>query len=346
MRIHLTITLAVCVGLALVIGCRTEQVAKIDVKIEPVAASTASKAMVRVTQGTELEGFPSVSLDGDEVAFVRFSKDVKQADIYSINIQGQGASKRITQHMAIDSAPVWYRLPRTGEDVVVFDSNRTAMFSIWERSATGAGASLQIVPDDPFYHYSSPDVNRVNGKIAFVRTTVKMPMLDPLRALRYGVDARIVVCDHDGRNVTDFAHGVCPRWSPDGKRLAFAKRGTAGRFDIWVVNADGSEMLQITQHVGDEIEPAWSPDGSALAFCANRVAGVGWRDKQRFGDFDIWLASLKTGKVVQLTSAGPFEGWPAFAANGDIYFHSFSIDAEKRVSAGVWRVTPEIPGAE
>jgi len=338
MRIYLTGLVTMCVIIA---GCRTKPEAKVAVKVEPVAAASASKSMVRVTQGTEPEGFPAVSSDGDEVAFVRFPQN--RADIYVINVQGHGTARRVTHHLALDTAPEWYRLPRTGEDVIVFDSNRTSRFSIWERSAAGSGGTREVVQDDPFYQYSSPDVNRVNGKIAFVRTTAKVPMLDPLRALRYGRDARIVVCDHDGSNMTDFVNGVCPRWSPDGNRMAFAKRGTAGRFDIWVANADGSNMTQITQHVGDEIEPAWSPDGSALAFCANRVVG-GPNEEESFGDFDIWFVSLETGKTVQLTSAGPFEGWPTFAPNGNIYFHSFAISVEGRVSASVWRLTPELPG--
>jgi len=56
-----------------------------------------------------------------------------------------------------------------------------------------------------------------------------------------------------------------PRWSPDGTRIAFSAN-PHGHFDIYVMNADGSGLTEITSSPGDEVEPAWLPDGSALAF--------------------------------------------------------------------------------
>lgn len=59
--------------------------------------------------------------------------------------------------------------------------------------------------------------------------------------------------------------GIKPRWSPDGKRLAFLRAG-----DIWVMNADGSAQKRVTQ-LGNVGAPTWSPDGRWLA----AVASVG-----------------------------------------------------------------------
>jgi Tol biopolymer transport system component len=71
-----------------------------------------------------------------------------------------------------------------------------------------------------------------------------------------------------------------PAWSPDGSQLAFwavvldedadpsnATLGPGGDFpaQIFVINADGSRMRQIT-HTGDNRWPTWSPDGSRIAF--------------------------------------------------------------------------------
>ena len=58
-----------------------------------------------------------------------------------------------------------------------------------------------------------------------------------------------------------------PVWSPDGSRIAYVAPG-GGNFglDIWVMDADGSNPVNITQHAGDEFDPVWMPDGSLIAF--------------------------------------------------------------------------------
>src|SRR3989304_3807875 len=58
-------------------------------------------------------------------------------------------------------------------------------------------------------------------------------------------------------------------WSPDGRRLAFV--GTLadslnGSSEIFVIDADGSNLVQLTQNEGDDGRPAWSPDSTQIAF--------------------------------------------------------------------------------
>ena len=78
----------------------------------------------------------------------------------------------------------------------------------------------------------------------------------------------------DVRNLTPRSSGeplispdVTPAWSPDGTRLAFTSyRG--GSAALWVMNADGSQLRQLTPTSGahGDYFPSWSPDGQRIAF--------------------------------------------------------------------------------
>jgi Tol biopolymer transport system component len=57
------------------------------------------------------------------------------------------------------------------------------------------------------------------------------------------------------------------RWSPDGRRLAFARCG-GGVCQIFVVDAGGSGLKELTV-AGSNVDPAWSPDGKRIAYASN-----------------------------------------------------------------------------
>jgi serine/threonine protein kinase/Tol biopolymer transport system component len=56
-----------------------------------------------------------------------------------------------------------------------------------------------------------------------------------------------------------------PRWSPDGKRIAFSARKPSEEWKIYVVSADGGSPEQLTPGEG-LLDPTWSPDGNFLAY--------------------------------------------------------------------------------
>jgi Tol biopolymer transport system component len=60
-----------------------------------------------------------------------------------------------------------------------------------------------------------------------------------------------------------------PSWSPDGARLAFVS-DRDGRSDIWVIDRDGSNAINLTQDDAKDHSPSWSPDGQWIAFASLR----------------------------------------------------------------------------
>ncbi|MFC1574363.1 TolB family protein, partial [Candidatus Latescibacterota bacterium] len=60
-----------------------------------------------------------------------------------------------------------------------------------------------------------------------------------------------------------------PCWSPDGKKIAYDSV-IDGVADICVMNADGSDVVNLTQDNFKDFEPVWSPDGKEIAFATLR----------------------------------------------------------------------------
>src|SRR5262245_13880855 len=55
-----------------------------------------------------------------------------------------------------------------------------------------------------------------------------------------------------------------PVWSPDGTQVAFQNNHT-GKYQIWIMNVDGSNPRQLSRGEADDRHPIWSPDGKSLA---------------------------------------------------------------------------------
>ena len=70
-----------------------------------------------------------------------------------------------------------------------------------------------------------------------------------------------------------------PAWSPDGTQLLFVAHGGRDGFsndlglDIWLMDQDGGNQVNLTQNPGDDYDPAWSPDGEQIVFTTTRITG-------------------------------------------------------------------------
>ena len=71
---------------------------------------------------------------------------------------------------------------------------------------------------------------------------------------------------HQGGDKLDAEGLGSPAWSPDGKKLDFESSTLPSRFEIHVINADGSRRRNLTGGWEQADLPAWSPDGNQIAF--------------------------------------------------------------------------------
>ena len=141
---------------------------------------------------------------------------------------------------------------------IVFDGPG---LGIWTAEADGSNAKLLV----PFAPGAGPSGARfaADGK-TFVYRVVGLPKAETLwLASTDGHKPRQVVAGQLGHSPGFYGYSI----SPDGSRVAFSQRVGNGDRDIFVVNADGSGLVNITNTPSrGELEPDWSPDGRMIAF--------------------------------------------------------------------------------
>jgi Tol biopolymer transport system component len=107
-----------------------------------------------------------------------------------------------------------------------------------------------------------------------------------------------------------------PDWSPDGKTIAFQSY-RSGTFHIWAMNPDGSDVRQLTDGGYDDREPMFSPDGTKIAFSSDRPP-AGSAPGTKGGSYNVWVLTLASGQLSQVTHAAPAQSdyYPAWSADG------------------------------
>ena len=76
-----------------------------------------------------------------------------------------------------------------------------------------------------------------------------------------------MVSTHGGDPIPMTVEGVSsshPRWSPDGKYLAFLSSRNAGKSQVWLLNHLGGEAVRLTEAVQGVSDFEWSPDSTRL----------------------------------------------------------------------------------
>ncbi len=136
----------------------------------------------------------------------------------------------------------------------------------------------------------------------------------------------IYTIDSDGSNLarvtTEVEISDDPSWSPDGAKFAFVR--WPGAFfsvfsvgpvsQVWTMNIDGTDAVQLTSGDDFSMHPDWSPDGTRIAFTRGPQA-----DR-------VWVMNADGSNQTQISPPGIGASFPSWSPEGDQI--AFSANSE------------------
>jgi TolB protein len=135
----------------------------------------------------------------------------------------------------------------------------------------------------------------------------------------------VCVVTPDGKGHTELngsARATNPAWSPGGDEIAYASLGSRssgsghwlGGDDLYLMNADGTEVSQLTSGESFDSSPAFSSDGSSIVFASDR--DLVRTPETAAASGSLYRMTLAGGEVTRLTE-GPLDSDPSWSWASD-----------------------------
>jgi serine/threonine protein kinase/Tol biopolymer transport system component len=214
---------------------------------------TTPSSVQRLTELPGIEESPALSPDGRQVAFTSTVNGRRQI---FVRLLAGGPPVQITSGPADHESPRW---SPDANAIVYFAPARSdeSQGGIWSIPALG-GSARRVIDS-----IGGADVS-LSGRVACFR-------------LADG-DVQLVTSALDGTGVQVIAQSVAgyhlhPRWSPDGRWIAFQK-GDGIRFDIFIVPRGGGVPRKLTDEKNMIRGLAWLPDNSGIVYASSRGGTV------------------------------------------------------------------------
>jgi len=257
------------------------------------------------------DGAPAFSPDGRQLAYA--SCELWGCDVRVVALDSEFAPVGPPKHLLATSI---FRLEslswsQDGKSIVYNEYLDTFVSYLWRAPVDGSAAAqrLELAGAGALM----PAIATSKDRLAFSRQSYDMDVY----RFQVGEPARPVLTSTFGETE--------PRWSPDGRRLAFCSARSGDQNEVWLAAADGTAPQQLTHGPGSsQGSPAWSPDGKTIAF-DSFDGNFQWH---------IWLIDADGGTPRQLTSHSGNQHVPVWSRDGQwIYF-----SADEGGALNVWRV--------
>lgn len=238
-----------------------------------------------------------------------YNEDIYSGDIVvrvrDDNIELVDIKRLTTAFPAQDLQPAW----SPDGSKIVFTSNRDSKIRLYIMNANGTEQTI-LTPN--IQYAANPDWSPDGTKIAF-----------GYRDLGF---AGIGIIDPDENSFipiySELERGSIPgepKWSPDCSEISF-QNYINGNWEIFLMNADGTNLRNLTNHPCRDLQPVWISNGSGIIFTSDRA-----NPNQTRVEADLYLTNSDGSNVTRLTYAPGGEYDPAISQDAEyIIFTRFS----------------------
>lgn len=307
---------------------------------------------VSLTKSEFASADPSFSYDGKQIAFVSW-RDGDGGEIYVMDKDGSN-ERRITNHPAFDNYPVFtpdgtaiaFQSNRENERTEIYLQNLNNNMppvkiaatngetgispKCWSADGTqilfytdqGEKAQIGLLNVEPFparivlsdgesdlnSPRLAPDGKRIlyEARLADLSIEIRLADLESKKAT--------VLLKTAGERPPRFS--LSPSWSPDASLITFTDKA-GNNSEVFIMNADGTGLKNVTNDPQQDTNPVFTPDGSEIVFV-----------RSSYGTAQLYRMNLQGGDQRHLTERRGYEASPAFSHDGSVLV--FSGDREGR----------------
>jgi len=119
-----------------------------------------------------------------------------------------------------------------------------------------------------------------------------------------------------------------PNWSPNGDKILYQKEEN-GKWDIWIMNIDGSNKTKITNFEGSKTDAVFTSGGQYIIFSSDYGVELA----------NIYKAPVSGASQTQLTNYSGYDGAPSISPDGtNLIFESSPIDPGESKGTSLWMI--------